>query len=276
MKKIASILLCCVLIITTTACQKLEVPPTPAELLELGEKYLLDLNYEQALMQFLKVIEIEPMNARAYLAAAEAYINIGDMEKAIAVLRDGLEATGNNTEIAALLNELTTPEPEPEPVVVAPEDYDFTTEIVSDGVEVHAEGLDVIVHNNRTATITISNLQLQDSYLTNLSTSQKEVTEYHWGIKIYGDQNTYSVSTAWWAFEPGRNEQKAITDMQHSVWASAGDNSFSNIGNAEMSYTASSITWTFSVSEEHPFDFALVDKYVVELNKMPDRTYLIK
>ncbi len=41
--------------------------PSPAELLSLGEKYLSELDYEQALVQFLKVIEIEPMNERAYL-----------------------------------------------------------------------------------------------------------------------------------------------------------------------------------------------------------------
>ncbi len=47
---------------------------TPSELLSLGEKYLSELDYEQALVQFLKVVEIEPMNERAYLGAAEAYI----------------------------------------------------------------------------------------------------------------------------------------------------------------------------------------------------------
>lgn len=48
-----------------------------AELLNLGEKHLTELNYEQALVQFLKVIEIEPMNERAYIGAADAYIGLG-------------------------------------------------------------------------------------------------------------------------------------------------------------------------------------------------------
>ena len=107
MVKQLSILLCCVLIITATACQKTEVPLTAAELLDLGEKYLLDLNYEQALVQFLKVIEIEPMNARAYLAAAEVYLAIGDEDKAIAILQQGLNQLQNNADIKTKLNALS-------------------------------------------------------------------------------------------------------------------------------------------------------------------------
>ena len=119
MKKLISILLCCVLIITSSACQKAEVPLTATELLELGEKFLLELDYEQALVQFLKVIEIEPMNARAYLAAAEVYINIGDVDKAIAVLVQGADVV-DDSGIAARLERLTVtesfePEVKPEP-----------------------------------------------------------------------------------------------------------------------------------------------------------------
>jgi len=70
-------------------------PPSASELLNLGERYLLDLNYEQAVAQFLAVIEIEPMNARAYIGAAEAYVALGRTDDAIAVLERGYEATGD-------------------------------------------------------------------------------------------------------------------------------------------------------------------------------------
>ena len=89
-------------------------PVSVDELLSLGEKYLLELDYEQALVQFLKVIEIEPMNPRGYTGAAEAYIGMDDIESAIAILEQGLEASDDTVEIAALLAELTEPEPEPE------------------------------------------------------------------------------------------------------------------------------------------------------------------
>ena len=70
-------------------------PPSASELLNLGERYMLELDYEQAVAQFLAVIEIEPMNARAYIGAAEAYIALGRTDDAVAVLERGLDATGD-------------------------------------------------------------------------------------------------------------------------------------------------------------------------------------
>ena len=127
-------------IITTIAAILLfsggnEPAESPQTLLDLGEQYLLELDYEQALVQFLRVIEIEPMNARGYIGAAESYIGLGDTESAIAILELGYERTGDS-EIRRILDELTyvpelevesepvpepelelesEPEPEPEP-----------------------------------------------------------------------------------------------------------------------------------------------------------------
>ena len=70
-------------------------PATADEMLSLGERYLLELQFEQALVQFLAVIEIEPMNVRAYLGAAEAFIGLGQQEDAINILRLGYERTGS-------------------------------------------------------------------------------------------------------------------------------------------------------------------------------------
>ena len=68
---------------------------SPANMLSLGERYLLDMQFEQALVQFLAVIEIEPNNVRAYLGAAEAFVGLGQMENAANILRQGLEQTGS-------------------------------------------------------------------------------------------------------------------------------------------------------------------------------------
>jgi tetratricopeptide (TPR) repeat protein len=78
---------------------------SPVRLLSLGEKYLTEMEYEQAIVQFLKVIEVEPKNAQAYLGAAEAYVALGREGEAIAILRKGLEQT-NAPAIAAMLAEL--------------------------------------------------------------------------------------------------------------------------------------------------------------------------
>jgi len=90
-----------------------ETPATPdtdlsaAELLDLGEKYLLENDYEQALVQFLKAIEIEPGNARGYTGAAEAYIGLSDKNSALNVLRQGIDNLPDDEEIVAILEGLT-------------------------------------------------------------------------------------------------------------------------------------------------------------------------
>ena len=68
---------------------------SPADMLSLGERYLLEMQFEQALVQFLAVIEIEPNNVRAYLGAAEAFVGLGQTENARNILREGYEQTGS-------------------------------------------------------------------------------------------------------------------------------------------------------------------------------------
>ena len=85
-------------------------PSTPTEsvteLLSLGERFLSELNYEQALVQFLLVIEIEPRNAQAYYGAARAYLGLGQTNNAIDILRQGIEMTGD-AQLQSMLDELT-------------------------------------------------------------------------------------------------------------------------------------------------------------------------
>jgi len=76
-----------------------------AELLSLGERFLSELNYEAALVQFLRVIEIEPRNALGYYGTARAYIGLRQFDNAIDILRRGVEMTGDG-QLQVLLNEL--------------------------------------------------------------------------------------------------------------------------------------------------------------------------
>lgn len=65
------------------------------EHIDLGRIYLTELSYEKAVLEFTEAIEIEPLNADAYLGLAEAYAGMGDTEKTIEVLEEGYEKTGD-------------------------------------------------------------------------------------------------------------------------------------------------------------------------------------
>jgi len=117
---LAAVVLGSVIILVINILPKSQEELSVAELLDLGEKYLLDMNYEQAIVQFLHIIEVEPRNTRAYIGAAEAYIGMSYTNSAIAVLQRGLAALPGNAEISALLMNLTEPPElvEPSPMLL--------------------------------------------------------------------------------------------------------------------------------------------------------------
>ena len=93
---IAAGLIAIALIIAAVSANSGGEADSPAALLSLGERFLHELNYEQALVQFLRVIEIEPMSVRAYYGAARAYMGLGQTDNAIDILQRGIQITGDS------------------------------------------------------------------------------------------------------------------------------------------------------------------------------------
>lgn len=78
-------------ILFLVSCAKPIEKMSATELLNLGEKYLLEMNYEKAIVYFNKLIEVEPHNPRSYTGASESYIGLSDELSAINALKLGLE-----------------------------------------------------------------------------------------------------------------------------------------------------------------------------------------
>ncbi len=99
MKRIFATILSVVMIMTLcTSCA--EVNQALSRIyLNIGEKYLTDLNYEEAIVYFNKLIEVEPKNSRAYLGLAEAYVAIDDVEAAIDILEAALDVFSDDEDI---------------------------------------------------------------------------------------------------------------------------------------------------------------------------------
>ena len=92
MKKITLVFLSMIFLITS--CGK-ESTPSWQEQYDLGMKYLSEENYEEAIVEFVKAIELEANQVEVYLALAEAYIKIDDIDSALQILREGHEQTGD-------------------------------------------------------------------------------------------------------------------------------------------------------------------------------------
>ena len=80
--------------------------------LELGEKYILEENYEEAILAFEKAIEIDPKNPEPYIRLAEIYVKKDDYRKAVEILEQaqdaGAEENDKKGKIAERLEEAKT------------------------------------------------------------------------------------------------------------------------------------------------------------------------
>ncbi len=62
-----------------------------AEQLKLGETYLAEADYEQAIVAFNKVIELDEKNTAGYIGLIEAYLKNGDTDAAVQCGESGME-----------------------------------------------------------------------------------------------------------------------------------------------------------------------------------------
>ena len=60
---------------------------TATDKIELGQKYLTELNYTEAVASFTEAIKLDPDNIQAYMGRAEAYVALGEYDKALADYR---------------------------------------------------------------------------------------------------------------------------------------------------------------------------------------------
>ncbi len=102
---IVSIIAAVALIATVAVIVMLSHRETVGDVLDLGDRYMSELDYESAIREYKRAIEIDPRSEDAYLKLAEAYIALGDVDSAIKALEDGYAAT-NSERILARLNEL--------------------------------------------------------------------------------------------------------------------------------------------------------------------------
>lgn len=87
MKKLKKRFLFLAVLLLLAGCQK---KMTVQDYLNLGDKYLTEANYEEAIVAFTKAIELEPKAIKAYEGLAGAYIKTGAYDKAEAAIQSGI------------------------------------------------------------------------------------------------------------------------------------------------------------------------------------------
>ena len=128
MKKRIVFYILIVLILLFSACGK-TAEEKWQEQYDLGQQYLLEENYEEAIVAFTAAIEIDPKQADAYIGRGDAYILSGETEEhltqALADYRQVLEL--DEKSISAYLGIAD--------VYIRQGDYDAALEILNEGLE---------------------------------------------------------------------------------------------------------------------------------------------
>ena len=90
MKKWIGIIVIMAAVLAAAGCSQ-SAGRTAQEQLELGQKYLLEYNYEEAVIAFQKALKIEPKQMDAYLGLAKAYRKMDENELELSILEDARE-----------------------------------------------------------------------------------------------------------------------------------------------------------------------------------------
>ena len=180
------------------------------------------------------------------------------------------------------------------------------------GVKFIGDGLKITVENERELTVTLSNIEVQDSYLTDRADSSDGAMEYSWEVQFHSTDDVipFNLATSCYAFQPGRELNLPVSSMQTSLWvAYPGTNywhviqSLTDEGKAEyvdptVSYTPDSITWQITIPEEYldmeweeidalkdsgategwitaefPFDYEGFLRFQVEIRNFPEELF---
>lgn len=103
MKRIAALFIALALVLGLCSCKS--TAARWQEQYDLGMRYLSGGEYEEAIIAFNAAIEIDPMQAEAYLNLANAYIGMNNFDAAREILQRGYELT-QSEELKVKLEEL--------------------------------------------------------------------------------------------------------------------------------------------------------------------------
>ncbi len=147
----------------------------PVEQLTLAQRYLDEQDYEQAVIEFERLIEIDPKNTEAYIGLAKAYNALGKTDKAAEALNKALTAVDEDDveRIIQAIEELSEPAEEtaeaaanPAPEVTQPVAEETEEQPAEQMTDVSLDEGDKLQRASH-RTVSADGILISDSYIEN-------------------------------------------------------------------------------------------------------------
>jgi YD repeat-containing protein len=188
MAVVALVAVAIICIIITTVMSQSESRQL-AKQLDLGQKYLEDMDYDQAILAFNKAIEIDPKNVEAYLGMARAYEGLDNLEMAIYICTQGYEKTSDERLLEKMQYYKNIVETGNENVVIEDEN-EITSDTNSNGNEIIARA-NLRLEEDYKDIGTVSSIdyltykQLEEIFNPYINALEEYVNAYK---EVYGDE----------------------------------------------------------------------------------------
>ena len=176
-KKLVLFVMIMLLVVQVTGCSN---GAKISEKMELGNKYLLEQNYEQAIIAFNEAIEIDPKAYEAYQGLYQVYIAQGLPADAEKILLTGIDAVTDKDAIRVILGDFYYYQNEYEKAVAV---YDQIT----DGYSISKESISYIIMTYRTANMPEKAIRYAEQILGIAETKKEKFLALYDLGNIYGD-----------------------------------------------------------------------------------------
>lgn len=280
--------------ILITACTVSSDTINIGEQLSLGEKYLAELDYENAIIAFQKIIEVDPKNVQAYLGLSTAYEKTDRNEEAIEALEKVIEIEPENTDayirIANIYIKIDNIQKAIEILQNAYEklkdeifktkldeiknnsrnDYEISDENLKFDINTSIDtssGFNVEIIDEKTAIFYMKENNLQPLYALNrnINEDNRYSPEYQWSIEFEYNNQGYEINTMSGRIED--DTELSIDEMEHAFWIEKdegdGGRSITSLFDIGFKSNDNTLAWKVIIPGDIDIDFYKIKDYRV-------------
>ena len=161
---------------------------------------------------------------------------------------------------------------------LAQNEFYFNTITSGNRLAITGENIKIMVTDGKNVTVTLTGLDVKDSYVTDFASNEKGDVEYWWCVQMYSEELSYWVATSSNVTSPGSEFTKTPHTMKTELCIEKEEDKW--YGNSDikvkMEYTQNSMTWTYTLDDSCSFDFLNAEKFIIRVKDISQNTDIVQ